>query len=115
MWLVDASEYYAPSGAKYVTYQNTVLQYVEALSKQVRRGQQGKGHSRQEPVERGSSDNTPSPHMLAYPSLWMPLAAHARLVPCPLQLHPETGMPLFYRQIVGMSYQLAIFRWGTLV
>ncbi|PRW57844.1 glycosyltransferase family 77 [Chlorella sorokiniana] len=59
MWLVDGQEYFAPPGVKWLTYQNTVLQYVEALSK---------------------------------------------------QLYPETGMPLFYRQIVGMSYQLALFR-----
>lgn len=35
MWLVDGSEYYAPPGAKWLTYQNTVRQYVDALSKQV--------------------------------------------------------------------------------
>lgn len=59
MWLTDGQEYYAPPGAKWLTYQNSVRQYIDALSQ---------------------------------------------------QLYPESGMPLFYRQIVGMSYQLALFR-----
>lgn len=35
MWLVDSERYFALPGARWLTYQNTARQYVDALSAQV--------------------------------------------------------------------------------
>lgn len=43
------------------------------------------------------------------PSLQRPSGSPS-LPPLCAQMYPEAGMPLFYRHIVGISYQLALFR-----
>lgn len=59
MWLLDGPEYYDPPGARYLTYDNDVRQYIDRLA---------------------------------------------------VQRHPGGAMPVFYKQIVAVSYQLAQFR-----
>lgn len=124
MWLLDGQEYYAPPGVKWLTYQNTVRQYIDTLSQQVGRGERlwrdsGGAKELGTVARQRAGLAQPRVQLESVTCHGWQAAQPSQLAGCPVrsdpawsQLYPESGMPLFYRQIVGMSYQLALFRWA---